>query len=39
VVAEYIENEEIYNKAKRLYIDGYQGYYLGAPNSTIEIKR
>ena len=39
VVAEYIENEDIYNKAKRLYIDGYQGYYLGAPNSTIEIKK
>jgi diguanylate cyclase (GGDEF)-like protein len=38
VVAEYIENEEIYNKAKRLYIDGYQGYFLGAPNDTIEIK-
>ena len=37
VVAEYIENEEIYNKAKRLYIDGYQGYYLGAPNSTTEL--
>ena len=38
VVAEYIENEEIYNKAKRLYIDGYQGYFLGAPNSSMEIK-
>ncbi len=38
VVAEYIENEEIYKKAKRLYIDGYQGYYLGAPNATMEIK-
>ena len=38
VVAEYIENEEIYNKAKRLYIDGYQGYFLGAPNSTMDIK-
>ncbi|MEA3354529.1 MAG: bifunctional diguanylate cyclase/phosphodiesterase [Campylobacterota bacterium] len=38
VIAEYIENEEIYNKAKRLYIDGYQGYYLGTPNSTMEIK-
>ncbi|MEA3290277.1 MAG: bifunctional diguanylate cyclase/phosphodiesterase [Campylobacterota bacterium] len=38
VIGEYIENEEIYNKAKRLYIDGYQGYYLGAPNSTMEIK-
>jgi len=38
VVAEYIENEEIYKKAKRLYIDGYQGYHLGAPNDTIEIK-
>jgi len=37
VVAEYIENEEIYNKAKRLYIDGYQGYYLGAPNATMEL--
>ena len=37
VVAEYIENEEIYNKAKRLYIDGYQGYYLGAPNKSTEI--
>lgn len=39
VVAEYIENEEIYNKAKRLYIDGYQGYFLGAPNSTMDIKK
>lgn len=39
VIAEYIENEEIYNKAKRLYIDGYQGYHLGAPNDTIEIKK
>lgn len=39
VVAEYIENEEIYNKARRLYIDGYQGYFLGAPNSTTEIKK
>jgi diguanylate cyclase (GGDEF)-like protein len=38
VVAEYIENEAIYNKAKRLYIDGYQGYFLGAPNSTMELK-
>ena len=38
VVAEYIENEEIYNKAKRLYIDGYQGYFLGAPNATTELK-
>jgi diguanylate cyclase (GGDEF)-like protein len=38
VVAEYIENEEIYNKARRLYIDGYQGYHLGAPNDTTEIK-
>jgi EAL domain-containing protein (putative c-di-GMP-specific phosphodiesterase class I) len=38
VVAEYIENEEIYIKAKRLYIDGYQGYFLGAPNSTTELK-
>ncbi|MEA3552880.1 MAG: bifunctional diguanylate cyclase/phosphodiesterase [Campylobacterota bacterium] len=37
VVAEYIENEAIYNKAKRLYIDGYQGYFLGAPNSTMEL--
>jgi len=37
VIAEYIENEEIYKKAKRLYIDGYQGYFLGAPNSTMEI--
>jgi diguanylate cyclase (GGDEF)-like protein len=39
VVAEYIENEEIYKKARRLYIDGYQGYHLGAPNSTMEIKK
>ena len=38
VVAEYIENEAIYNKAKRLYIDGYQGYFLGAPNATMDIK-
>ncbi len=38
VIAEYIENEAIYNKAKRLYIDGYQGYFLGAPNSTMELK-
>ncbi|MEA2049375.1 MAG: bifunctional diguanylate cyclase/phosphodiesterase [Campylobacterota bacterium] len=38
VVAEYIENEEIYLKAKRLYIDGYQGYFLGAPNATMDIK-
>ena len=38
VVAEYIENEEIYNKAKRLYIDGYQGYHLGAPNDTLDIR-
>ena len=37
VVAEYIENEAIYNKAKRLYIDGYQGYFLGAPNSSMEL--
>jgi EAL domain-containing protein (putative c-di-GMP-specific phosphodiesterase class I) len=37
VVAEYIENKEIYNKAKRLYIDGYQGYYLGKPNNTVEV--
>jgi diguanylate cyclase (GGDEF)-like protein len=39
VVAEYIENEDIYKKARRLYIDGYQGYHLGAPNSTMEIKK
>ena len=37
VVAEYIENEEIYKKAKRLYIDGYQGYFLGKPNDSVEI--
>jgi len=37
VVAEYIENEAIYKKAQRLYIDGYQGYFLGAPNSTMEL--
>jgi diguanylate cyclase (GGDEF)-like protein len=37
VIAEYIENEAIYNKAKRLYIDGYQGYFLGAPNSTMQL--
>ena len=37
VIAEYIENEAIYNKAKRLYIDGYQGYFLGAPNSSMEL--
>ena len=37
VVGEYIENEEIYKKARRLYIDGYQGYYLGAPNATTEL--
>jgi len=31
VVAEFVSNEEIYNKVKGLFIEYSQGYYLGAP--------
>lgn len=36
-VAEFIHSKEVYDKAKTLGIDGYQGFYLGEPQSADEI--
>ncbi len=35
VVAEYVENEEIYNKVKELGVDCSQGYYFSKPHEII----
>ena len=35
VVAEYVENESIYNKLKELDVDYFQGYYFGKPAKII----
>lgn len=37
-VAEFVEDEEIYNKIKELNIDYSQGYYFGKPVSYDSIK-
>ncbi|MCV6608276.1 MAG: GGDEF and EAL domain-containing protein [Campylobacterales bacterium] len=36
VIAEYIHSNEVYDKAKEIGFDGYQGFLLGKPNSTLE---
>lgn len=36
-IAEFIHSKEVYEKAKTLGIDGYQGFYLGMPQSAEEI--
>jgi EAL domain-containing protein (putative c-di-GMP-specific phosphodiesterase class I) len=33
VVAEFVHNEEVYNRVKELDIDGFQGFYLAKPNA------
>ncbi|WP_418180567.1 EAL domain-containing protein [Aliarcobacter lanthieri] len=33
IVAEYVENEEIFNTMKELGVDYFQGYYIGKPHS------
>ncbi|WP_024791980.1 EAL domain-containing protein [Lebetimonas sp. JS138] len=38
-VAEFVENEEIYNKLKNLGIDYYQGYYFCKPGPLDKIKK
>ena len=35
VIAEYIHNEDVYNKVQELDIYGYQGYYLSVPSAEI----
>jgi len=35
VIAEYIHNEDVYDKVKELDIYGYQGYYLSVPSAEI----
>jgi EAL domain-containing protein (putative c-di-GMP-specific phosphodiesterase class I)/GGDEF domain-containing protein len=35
IVAEYVENEEIFNKLKSMGIDYFQGYYFSAPLQNI----
>lgn len=37
VVAEFVENEEIYNKVKELGIDFSQGYFFGKPSQNINL--
>lgn len=37
VVAEYIHSKSVYEKAKSLDIDGYQGFYLGKPQDANEV--
>jgi len=37
VVAEFVENEEIYKKLKKLNVDYYQGYYFCKPKPINEI--
>jgi EAL domain-containing protein (putative c-di-GMP-specific phosphodiesterase class I) len=32
IVAEYVENEEIFNSMKELGVDYFQGYYIGKPS-------
>lgn len=34
-IAEYVENEAVFNKVKELGIDYSQGYYFGKPQSTV----
>ncbi len=38
-VAEFVENEEIYNKLKNLGIDYYQGYYFCKPEKLENLKK
>jgi EAL domain-containing protein (putative c-di-GMP-specific phosphodiesterase class I)/GGDEF domain-containing protein len=38
VVAEYVENEEIYNILQEMNVDGIQGYYIGKPSDKMELK-
>lgn len=35
-IAEFIHNENVYEKAKALNIYGYQGFFLGEPNENIQ---
>lgn len=37
VVAEYIHSKAVYEKAKKLDLDGYQGYLLGEPQAAKDI--
>jgi len=37
-IAEFVENEEVFNKLKSLGIDEFQGYYFDKPKSINEIK-
>ncbi|WP_457749111.1 EAL domain-containing protein [Sulfurimonas sp.] len=39
LVAESVENEEIYNYLKEIGIKIFQGYYIGIPNNNLEIKK
>lgn len=36
-VAEFVSSKEIYEKIKKIDIDYMQGFYIGKPNSTLEI--
>ena len=35
-IAEYVHSEEVHKKVKALGVDYSQGYYIGAPQPTIE---
>lgn len=37
IVAEYVENEEIFNSMKELGVDYFQGYYIGKPSPVNEL--
>ena len=36
VIAEYIHSQDVYEKAKEIGFDGYQGYHLGKPEHRIQ---